>query len=427
MDEVTVYDSLKRVIRIEEKSDYDCIVIEPTYLLNIACKIEPKYISKELKIKIRNLNNEEIEHCYKNIKKELIEAMSIGYDKMVEYEKNYDSKLYEIENTFKFSKIEELTDITAMRKPFNYIYAKSIYQNNCLDKEIKESTPEEFLNTDEYSEELARDICSKLIVLEIEDYSKIYNILDKYYNLNKELVRMNRNTRKFIYDFIKLCNILFLETDSHQDEKNFNFKIIPLEEYKFKILNIVNYFDGYIQNTFDNNHISNRIEKLNSSLIDNYIDNNKENLNNFIFIISKLYTSDDRYYEFNYKEYNLNLISIIESLLVNSKQKNNIEEKFIKNVLLCLSINNNLDNEIEERKIIREIYAYRSCITHGNYCGYKNSLHNLEKLLNYKPIYYELNKITTIEYLMSKKINFYIKNIFEVNSKNSIIISLLKN
>lgn len=308
MNEIKVYDSLNRILRNEESFEYD-IIRESVYLLNVAGKIEPKYISKELKILIRNLNSDEIDYCYKTIKDEIIDVFSMDYDKLVKYLEIFDCTKGEIENIFQFvNQVDKINTNDAFRV-FNYIYARSIYDNSCLNKDIKIMEMTDYSNIDDFAEEVARDICSKLIVVEIKDYKYLYSILRKYYNMGDSLVKINFLTNKFIMNFINLCNILFLGTDSHRDDLKFNFVI----------------------------------------------------------------------------------------------------------------------KEIEERKIIREIYAYRSCITHGDYCGYKNSIYKLEKLLKYEENQCVMNRVNDIECLISRKLNFYIKTIFEVNSKNTNIINLLKN
>lgn len=427
MEDLIVYNSIKRIKRKYNNSKYTELIYESTYILNIACKIKPKFISKELGIVIRNFNEEEINYFYPKIQEKIKNIMKLGYEKVIQLEKSYKKEEGELYNMYYFFDILGRESDDIIKNAFSYIYSKSIYENNSLDKKLKISTKENFVDIDLKSEEIARDICSKLLVVDVKDYNKIYNIINKYYNLNKDIVRMNQHTERFIYNLINFCNIIFLETDSHGDEKKFNFKIENLEYYEFDPYKLAAHFDGYIHNLYEDNCISKKIDKIDNTFIDCYIKNNTDNLNNFLFLISQLKTKDNEYYEFNYKEYDLNLVTIIESVLINSNRKVDIKEKFVKNILLCLSVNDELTDYIEEQKIIREIYSYRSACTHGNYIAYKNHIHNLGMLLKYKPEEFEENKISTIEYLISKKLNFYIRNIFEVNSKNNTLVNLLKN
>lgn len=422
-----IYDSLKRVKVIKQKS-IDSVITQSVFLLNIAQKIPVTYISKKLGILIRNLNEEEVDCFYVKVKKQIKEAMSLGFDLLKSIESNYDcskSEYWNMGNIFRNLKIS-LDDVGLY---FNYIYCKKISLYGCLnaDNKCELILNEDFDDIELSSDEIARRVSEYFIVLEVQNYNNIYKIMNRYYSLNNDLYIEHSFTEKFIYNLIKLCNILFCQTDSHYCEEKFLYKIVPIEKYDFEILNFVCFFDGYAENLFPSTIISDFVRQINSDLIDKYISDNKENLNNFVFLISKLYTSDNKYYEFNYKEYNLNLISILELLLVNSKHSNTVTNMFVKNILVCLAINDQLSDFEKEKKIINNIYSYRSCIVHGNYCGYKNFLHNLEKLLDYRAEEYEMSKYNTIEYLISKKLNLYIKSVFDAYSKNNKIVDILKN
>lgn len=431
MKENKVYNSIDELIRVEPALDYDWGFTESIYILNIMKEIRPKYISKELGILIRNLNKKEIEYYYKIIKSQFLELLDFDYDIMCKIENIYDGSLPEIYNTYNFQeKLGNIKECYSL-KTIMYLYARQIYKNNSISKKYFPTAIEELENKDSYAEKIALDISSKIIVVEIKDYSKIYKILDHYYGLNTDSFKMNVFSKSFIKDFIKFCNVVFLESDSTDSEENNIFRIEPIEEYDLNLYKLATFNDGYYHQFYKDKIITKNLNKINSNIIDNYIKNNKENLNNFLFILSKLdikeYEGYDQYYiEYNYKDYNLALVSILELLLVNSKTTEKIAEKFIKNILICLSINNNLDDEITEKKIIKEIYSYRSSILHGNLPGYKNSICNLGKLLSYVPEDLEKDKTTTIEKLISKRLNKYVKAVFEVNALNQQIIRLLK-
>lgn len=425
-DKIKIINSLGETIREDGYSEYIRVIRESIFILNVAKLIEPQYISKELGIKIRNLNDQELNNCYIKVKDQLIKSMSNGYEKLYECSKYYDATLSEMEAIRFIHNQTKIKELGFYQTFLNYIYAQSIYSHNHLGINIDFVKEKDFENIEFTSDKLARDICSKIIVLEIEDYQKIYKIMKKYYHLDEDIEKHNMVTNDFIKNFVRLCNILFLEIDSNNDEKDYKFKINPYESFSFEICEIVEFFDGYVNNYFLDNTITNRLDKINSDYIDKFIHCNKENLNNLLFIVSRLSIGKNENYEFDYREYNLSLISILELLLVSSKNALDVKSKFIKNILICLSIN---DDEIDidkEQKILKEIYSYRSCILHGNYSGYTNAMSNLEKCLMYEPEDYEISKYNTIDYLISRKLNHYVSSIFEILSKNKIMIDVLK-
>jgi len=426
---VQVLNSFKEKIRIEECLSIDDIVIESIFLLNIGKKIEPISISNELGISLRNLNEKEINICKEKIKEQIKLGMLSGYENVLKYEKVYSKNIGEIEIMSRFLSIDSHQEYEFYKSKLNYIYAKILQDHSCMNKENIYSKPEDFVDIDKTSDQIATNICSKLIVVEVKDYQKIYQIIDHYYNLNRDLAKMNYYSNEFIFNLIKLCNIIFLEEDSSSimEKEEYNFQIYKLEDFSFDILKIVNFFDNYFHAYFKDKKISKNLKKIKNIYIDQFLKDDQENINNLIFLTTKLSIYYNKLYGFNYKDYNLALISSIELLLVNSNSKEKVSEKFTKNILVCLAIQNNLMDEQKEKNIIREIYSYRSSIAHGNYSQYKSNLCNLEKMLSYVKESYEYNKNDTIEKLISKKLNFYIKNIFEVNSKNPLIIKMLKN
>lgn len=255
MEDLIVYDSIKRIKRKYNNSKYKDLIYESTYILNIACKIETIYISKELDIVIINFNDDEINYFYPKIKKDIKNILKLGYEKVTQLERSYKVEEGELYNMSYFFDVLGRESDYIIKDAFSYIYLKSIYQNNCLNKKIKISTKKNFKNIDRESEKIAKDICSKLLVVDIKDYNKIYNIIDKYYNLNKYIIRINQHTERFIYNLINFCNIIFLETDGHEDETKFNFKIENLEYYDLDPYKISSYFDGYIHNLYEDNYI----------------------------------------------------------------------------------------------------------------------------------------------------------------------------
>lgn len=425
-DKLIVNDSLGKFIREEKASEYDWGITESIFLLNFACKIKPIHISKKLGILIRNLSDEEIEYCYQKVSLQIKNAMELGYDKIIKYENAYNEKVGEQTNMQNFYSNGIESNYDEMKAVFIYIYSRQMYLYGKLDSKIKNSEKSDFNNIEEYSNKIAKSICSNLIVLEIKDYKYLYSIFNKYYSLDNDVVRENWIVKKFINNYVKFMNVIFLQSDSYIDITKCNFQIMEFEQFEFDIYEIAKFYDGYYYNRYLDREKSKKLELIRADYIDSYIDNN-ENLNNLLFIVSRMVSDDDDLLEFNYREYNLNLVTILELLLINSKTESDIVNKFVKNVLICLSINGRNDNLFEEKAILNAIYRYRSCILHGNYPGYTNAMNDLEKLLEYKPEDYELNKYNTIDYLISKKLNFYVSNIFETISNNKYIIDIIKN
>lgn len=426
-EKLIVRNSLGEIIREDNKHEYDSVIDESIYILNVISDIKDINISKELGLILRNVNEKEINYILPKISNQIEKAMKLGFEKISVCEHIYDENSGETTNIKNFFTVlndkinfDEAIDIQL------YIYSKLISEQNKLNEKLIYSKEEDFSNIKEYSNKLAKIICSKFIVLEVKDYNKLYSIFNKYYFLNNDVVRMNWCTRKFIYNLVKFLNVIFLMNDSHIDETNCNFNIIEFEQFSFHIYSFVSFYDGYYHNFYSDRNISQNLNKIDSNYIDSYIINNKQNLNNLLFIVSKMYVEDDKTHEFNYREYNLNLISILELLLVNSNDEKNIKNKFIKNILICLAINNSIKNLNEEKSILNSIYNYRSCILHGNYPGYTNAMSDLEKFLKYMPKDYELTKYNTIDYLISKKLNYYVSNVFRVISINKNIIDIIK-
>lgn len=426
-DKVIVNDSLGNVLREERASEYDWGITESIFLLNFACKIKPISISKKLGIFIRNLSTEEIEYCYPKVSLQIKDAMKIGYDKIVQYENAYNEKLGEQTNMQNFVSNGIEFNLDEMKEAFVYIYSKQMHLYGRLDKKILNSEKCDFDNIEEYSNKVAKGICSNLIVLEIKDYKYLYSIFDKYYSLNNDPVRANWSVKKFINNCIKFMNIIFLQSDSYVDETKCNFQICEFEDFKFDIYEMAKFYDGYYHNLYLDREKSKKLELIRADYIDHYIENNNENLNNLLFIVSRMIKDDSDLLEVNYREYNLNLITILELLLVNSKSENEVANKFVKNVLICLSINGYSSDILGEKAILNAIYRYRSCILHGNYSGYTNAMSDLEKLLKYKPEDYEFSKYNTIDYLISKKLNMYVSTVFRTISNNKYIIEIIKN
>lgn len=384
-DKTNVFNSFKKEIRQDKPSKYDHIVIESTFIINRCKKIKTIFLSKQLCVFLRNFNKKEIEFCLPIVSKEIEEFMKVGYDKISKYELLFNTKESEMYNLQSFFKSGIANDFHKMSNAINYIYFKQMYSYKRLDKMVSFSNIEDFESIPKTAKKIAKKICSQFIVLEVVDYKKLYNILNKYYSLKNDISIMNHFANRFIFNFIKLINIVCLENDSHISEENQNFRIFKFEDFKFKINEYTEFYDGYFHNLYDDKNISKDLFKINSNYIDAYIKNNKENLNNLLFIVSRLDIEDDRRFNFNYREYNLNLISILELLLIDSKSENDIQNKFVKNILICASIVPLNFNYDEEKLILNAIYRYRSCILHGNQSGYKNAVSDLEKRLNYKP------------------------------------------
>lgn len=426
-DTLIVRNSLGEIIREDKKSEYDIAITEGIYLLNVAKRIDTIYLSKELGIKFRNVNDKEIEYIFPKISNQIENSMGLDYEKIIKFQKNYNGNLSEQENiSLSLSNGIEL-NFDEFKLAFNFIYLSLMCQNGNMDDKVNLIKREKFDNINETAITMAKKVSSNFIVLEIENYQKLYTIFNKYYFLNNDVVRMNRYTENFVCNFVKFLNVIFLKNDSHKDETNFNFKLFEFEKYDFKIYDFISFYDGYFHNVLEDRKISKKLELINSKYIDSYIKNNNQNLNNLLFIVSRMIVEDDKSHEFNYREYNLNLITILELLLVNSKNENEVSIKFLKNIMVCLSINENVEDVNSESKIISAIYRYRSTILHGNYAGYTNAMSDLEKVLKYKPQNFELSKYNTIDYLISRKLNIYVSNVFEVISKNSTIIDILKN
>lgn len=426
-DKLTVKDSLGKFLREEKASEYDWGIIESIFLLNFACKIKPINVSKKLGIFIRNLSDDEIEYCYPKISLQIKNAMKIGYDKIIKYENAYNEKTGEQSNMQNFYSNGIETNFDAMKDIFVYIYSRQMYLYGKLDEKIENSEKSDFDNIEEYSNKVAKSICSNLIVLEIKDYKYLYSIFNKYYSLNNDVVRANWSVKKFISNCIKFMNIIFLQSDSYVDETKCNFQICEFEDFKFDVYEMAKFYDGYYHNLYLDREKSKKLELIMADYIDSYIENNNENLNNLLFIVSRMVSDDSDLLEFNYREYNLNLITILELLLVNSKSESEVVNKFVKNVLICLSINGCNNDILGEKAILNTIYRYRSCILHGNYSGYTNAMSDLEKLLKYKPEDYEFSKYSTIDYLISKKLNIYVSTVFKTISNNRYIIDIIKN
>ncbi len=151
-DKLIVKNSLEKIIREERKSEYDFGITEPIYLLNIAHKIDPIFISKGVKL-----------NCD--------EMMSV----------------------------------------FDYIYPKQMCLFGKIDKKIKISEKDIFENIEDCSNKIAKEICSNFIVLEVKNYKALYSIFNQYYSLNNDVVRENWSVTKFIYSFVKFMNVIFLE------------------------------------------------------------------------------------------------------------------------------------------------------------------------------------------------------------------------
>lgn len=426
-DKLIVTNSLGENIREEKYSEYDFCISESIFLLNFACKINPINISKQLGLFLRNLSDAEIEYIYPKVATQINNAMKLGYDKIIKYENAYDEKVSEIENMRNFISSGIEVDWDNIKDVFVYIYSKQMFLYGKLDEKIKNCDRSIFENTEDYSNKVAKSICSNFIVLEVRDYKYLYSIFDKYYSLNKDMVRANWGVKEFIKKFIKFINIIFLQIDSHKDDTKCNFQIIEFEDFKFDFNDFTYFYDGFYHNEYIDRNKSKKLNLIKSTFIDSYIENNNENLNNLLFIVSRLIIEDDKSHEFNYREYNLILITILELLLVNSKTENDTSGKFVKNILICLSLNEPTKDFKEEKDVVKMIYRYRSSILHGNYPGYTNAMSDLEKKLKYKPESFEYNKYNTIDYLISERLNFYISNVFEVISKNKYIIDILKN
>lgn len=426
-EKLIVHDSLGKFLREEKTSEYDWGITESIFLLNFACKIKPIHISKKLGIFIRNLSDKEIEYCYPKISHQIKNAMKIGYDKIIEYENAYNEKAGEQTNMQHFISNGIEINFDEMQEVFVYIYSRQMYLYGKLDEKIENSEKCDFDNIEEYSNKVAKRICSNLIVLEIKDYKYLYSIFNKYYSLDNDVVRANWSVKKFINNCVKFMNVIFLQSDSYVDETKCNFQIMEFEDFEFDIYKIAKFYDGYYHNLYLDREKSKKLELIKAGYIDSYIENNNENLNNLLFIVSRMVSADDDLLEFNYREYNLSLITILELLLVNSNSESDVANKFVKNILICLSLNDSNKDFFEEKAILKAIYRYRSCILHGNYSGYTNAMSDLEKLLKYKPEDYELSKYSTIDYLISKKLNIYVSTVFKTISNNKYIIDIIKN
>ena len=230
-DKLIVKNSLEKIIREERKSEYDFGITEPIYLLNIAHKIDPIFISKELGFLIRNINKEEIEYIYLKISNQIRKAMRLGYDKIIKCEKVYRAKSSEQTNLMNFISKGVKLNCDEMMSVFDYIYPKQMCLFGKIDKKIKISEKDIFENIEDCSNKIAKEICSNFIVLEVKNYKALYSIFNQYYSLNNDVVRENWSVTKFIYSFVKFMNVIFLENDSHVDQTNYNFRIFEFGDY----------------------------------------------------------------------------------------------------------------------------------------------------------------------------------------------------
>lgn len=432
MENLKVYDSLGNTLRIEKTLKYyDTFILEPIFLLNIACKIKETYISKDLGIVIRNLNENEINFCYPRIQKEIKKAMKLGYDLINKIERKYDVAVGELENSIRIIKDCKEIDFEHIHLFLQYFYPKSIFEN-VMGEKIIFSSIEDFENQEEISLKLAKNFCSNLIVLEVKNYEHLYKYINSYFGLNNSnnnIYYVNKHTLDFIKGFINLCNVVFF-SNIGQDFKKFKFEIKEFSEAEFTVLGLVEFFDNYFNSIYHNKKISKNLKNVKSLFFDLYTNGSKEKINNLIFM-SNSFDYDEKFFDdLNFKELNLNLISIIELLLISSKGTNKVEKKvkITDNILICLIVNKKLkDNYDLEKKVIATIYRYRSCLSHGNTSGYKNSLIdllNLKKIDNYSDIFSEY---TNVEIYISKLLVGYIHNIFLMNMNNPLLLEHIRN
>ena len=303
-DKLKIIDSFGKFIREDRHSEYDFLITESIFLLNFACKIKPINLSKKLGIVIRNLSKEEIECCYQKIATQIKDAMNIGYDKITNCESIYNESLDEATNTCNFiSNAGVESDFEKIKAIFTYIYSKQMYLFGKLDKKIPISEKSDFDNIDKYSKKVAKKVCSNFIVLEIKDYKYLYSIFNKYYSLNGDIVRANWSVKKFIKNYVKFMNVIFLQNDSRILETECNFQIIEFEEFKFDIYKIAEFYDGYYHNVYLDRDKSKKLKLIKSSYIDSYIENNNENLNNLLFIVSRMIIEDNDLFEFKYRDF----------------------------------------------------------------------------------------------------------------------------
>lgn len=209
------------------------------------------------------------------IKNQIVTIMNLDYEKIIQFEKLFDSNGGESTNISIFYQAGIPINMDLFKNIFRYIYAKQIYEHNSLNKNPSITTKNQYQNKEKYAKELAEDICSKLILLEVQDYKKIYKTVKNYYNLIDETTKLNHFAIKFIKDLVKLSNIIFLEIDNSKEEDHFRYQIKNFENFSFDIYDLACFFDEYSHNDFQDKKISKKIEQIHANYIDAYIKNNQ--------------------------------------------------------------------------------------------------------------------------------------------------------
>lgn len=197
----------------------------------------------------------------------------------------------------------------------------------------------------------------------------ILNYLDNYYS---KLIVIS-------YDEAKIKNFIikYYQTNVQAEDKIYPF--INSLVYIYNLLNNTNIeYDNYYNSKYKliNSKVKKYHDKKTNKIIDD-IFSNEENYYNIISIFDNILEIKK---QCNTGKMIVDYVTVLEQLLTHSPKNDKtdtISKQFITKIDICL---NRINNKEYSNKELREIYTYRSKMTHGEYMLLQKCLKRLSKM-----------------------------------------------
>lgn len=303
-----------------------------------------------------------------------------------------------------------------------------IHYSNLIVTFVKENNNDAFrnllkkgsLNCYNLSLFIVEDYLQDLILIEVEDWKKIDEILAIYYNL-KDVNEIEARDYRFYFfdDYMNLFN-----------KVNFSQKHFTGLGHKNNDLTFLHDASYNINNPNDEDY-ENEIEMVLTKpiVIDSFIKSNNDKLY-FQYIIETLNSTKLR----TYRNRCISYIAILEFML--TKQRKTVKDKSIKyqfcnNIIKCYEY---LNDKISKKEL-KLIYEYRSSILHGDFTNVKICFEKIIKLPYYEKRIKNIKKgfsewefdTTDYEEILTIRLNEIFRKIYILFCTQPNIIKNIKN